>query len=313
MNYNIKRPKIKRWEEKNFINLSNNQAAYGKYKKYPYTYPLYEAFAKKWNTNIDNILITRGAEEGLRIIYDRYVTPDSIVLRPDPTFGMVEVFEQMNEAKVITISYDNQNIEYSWLKIIEKYKSKISLIYIAHPDNPTILKAIVSRAKKYKIKVLLDLTYYSYMTIKSTIPEDVIIVDSLSKSHGLAGLRVGCINANKKIINELRTHRPMDEVNDLAVIEGVKAINSSIANKNKKHAIKWHNIFMKKFPDNYEITYTNFIILRFNDNKHIYYYNKLYENKILTRIKFDHPYMDGVLRVSIGSNKVMKKILRVLK
>ena len=319
---NIIRPKIEKWKEKDFTLLSNNQAAYGRYKKYPYTYPLYEAFANEWDTDINNILITRGAEEGLKIVYEKYVTPGSTVLRPAPTFGMVEVFEQMNEAKVVTINYGSDD---TWL---DKITKEVSLIYIALPDNPTgimmnndLLYSIISKADSFDIKVLLDLTYYTYYLYTHPNTEfgwlfelnNVIVVDSLSKSHGLAGLRIGCVRANREIIDELKMFRPMDEVNSLAVTEGIKALESNIAEKNSKHAEKWKTIFKKKFPNEYEHTHTNFIILRFENNKHIYYYKKLYKKNILTRIKFYHEYMDSVLRIGIGSNKVMRKVLKELR
>jgi len=139
--------------------------------------------------------------------------------------------------------------------------------------------------------------------------KDVMIVDSLSKSHGLAGLRSGIVIAEKEIINILRKHKPMQEVCSITVNESIKTLNSKIDIKNIKHCNRWKSIFNKKFKNNYIYTWTNFILLKDYSN----YYDKLYENKILTRNEFDHQCMDGILRITIGTNKIMRKVLKILK
>jgi len=326
----IERPEIESWKEKEkgFTILSNNQAPFGKYRDYPYTWPLYKAWANNWQMDTENILLTRGAEEGIKLVYDVFAEGRSTIIRPEPTFGMTEVYEQLNNVNVIKLNY-NKNFHisiYDWVVAIEKNKTTLSMIYLAIPDNPTggmitfnDLYTLVNKCKEYNVIVLLDLTYYQYYNfdnphnrfgeIFDTL-DNIIIVDSLSKSHGLAGIRSGAIIASKENIILLSKHRPMEEVNSITVKESIKTMKSKIDYKNYKYCKKWKKRFKKIFPNEYIHTDTNFILLR--TNKHIYYYNNLYNNKILTRIDFNNDCMKNIIRIGIGNNKTMKKILRIM-
>lgn len=330
---NINRPKHKPLPKK-MINLSNNQAAYGKYKDYPETILLYQAFAREWNdwgvSNISNVLPTSGAEEALRFVFSALVESGTKVLRADPVFGMIEYFEQMNRAEAIKIDYIDPvykfNIEY-FIRAMLEHKNEISLIYLASPDNPTgsmlnenDLVHILNNARDLDIPVVLDFTYlrfspdYSPKRINLRKYPNIIIIDSLSKSHGLAGLRVGAIIANPEFIDIFTCLRPINEVNSVAAEEAVTALFSNIAEKNKKHADKWKDKFEHANILNAIniMTNNNTIMLYFENDKHIYFYHKLLKYNIQTRIEFTHPCMKNILRISIGNNKVMRKVLRLL-
>lgn len=314
----IYRPDIHKKE--NLINLSNNQAAFGKYRKYPYTYPLYEALSKYLEVGIDDILPVKGAEEGLKFVFDAFVEEGMNVIRPNPTFGMIDVYEKYNKAKSIKIDYDEGrrlNLE----KFVKKI-NKNSFIYIANPDNPTgsclsqnKLRFIVDRAKKNNVLVLLDETYknYSKYNVDFKNEPNVITVGSFSKSHGLAGIRLGYIVASKELIDVLKRLRPMEEVNSVAVKEGIKALNSNINLKNFKHVMKWKRVFKKRFPTNYIETGTNFILLKFRNPKHISLQQHLYNKGILVKANFNHSSMDGILRITIGKKCEMKKVLKLIR
>ncbi len=331
----IIRPTISQWFEKenNFAILSNNQAPFGKYKDYTYSYFLYKKISDIYNCSTSNVLITNGAEEALRTIFN--IFGEFYVLRFDPVFQMLEYYEQINKLKSIKINYnDDLKIDSSEvLKNLEKFKNKLSIIYIAIPDNPTgqiidinLLNNIFLFCEQNNIKLVLDLTYYLYFKhTNNSYQYDIIIdsfktstnlilVHSLSKSHGLAGIRSGFILSNKYIIDLLSKNRLMIETNDISVKETLKYIdNKSIVTKNVEHCKYWKSIFKNKFPDNYIETFTNFILLKFSDNKHIYYYNKLYKNKILTRVNFNHNCMNNIIRIGIGKSTIMRKVLKILK
>lgn len=326
------RPNLEQQKEidNGFIILSNNQSTFGKYNKYPYTFPLYRVIAKNEKCGIENILLTRGAEEALKIIYETYAQPETYVLRANPTFGLVFFFEELNKVKQLLADYTIVNSFPSILlhDLSINYKSKISLVYIAMPDNPcgaiidhNILEKLINVCEENNIKVILDLVYYSYYTgeakkyneILNSVyeRENLILVNSFSKSHGLAGIRSGYIISNKNIISTLSKLRPIQEVNSVAVKETIEAIKSNIVRKNVKHCNYWKNKFKKIFT-NYIESHGNFILLKYHNNEEHNIYNELYERKILTRINFDHDVMKGIIRIGIGKNKTMKKIMRII-
>lgn len=327
----IKRPAIGPRNKVKY-NLSNNEAVYGKYKHYPDTWPLYMAFADEWSCETNCVLPTRGAEEALKLIYSVYAEAGTKVLRADPVFGMIEHYEELNRVEAIKIDYFDMMLcvdHRKYIKAINDYQKELSLVYLALPDNPTgdlmspdDVESIVKTAGFFNIPVVLDCTYIRYNNTSNynflfdlRYP-NVIIVDSLSKSYGLAGLRVGAVIANPDIIIPIRNLRPMEEVNSLAVKEGVKALKSNIAEKNRRHVNKWKIKFHNTLNDvycEYISSQGNFMVLRYEDDKHIYFYHKLRAHGIETRTDFNHPAMKNVLRISIGNNRVMRKVLRLLK
>jgi histidinol-phosphate aminotransferase len=232
---------------------------------------------------------------------------------------MIDVYEKFNKAKSCKVDYDvNRKLNID--NFVKQINSN-SFVYIANPDNPTgielslvQLQSIIQKAKKKDVFVLLDETYkaFSKNNFQFYNEPNVISVGSFSKSHGLAGIRLGYVVADPKVIDIIKKLRSIDEVNSVAAKECIK-LNNKIKDKNVKNVKKWKRIFQKTFPKHYRETSTNFIILKFKEPKHIYLYKKLYENKILTRADFEHISMSGVLRITVSTNSQMKKVLQILK
>lgn len=315
----IQRPKIRpnKEIEDRWIRLSSNEPAYGLSRKYPYTWKLYEEIAKKYNVNTENILITAGSEQGIRFVFDSFVDLGANTLRPEPTFGMLEVFEYYRSAVVYKVNYIDFKINVQEIKNIIS-NNKISLLYIANPDNPTgakiDLKDIIStiqHAKKNNTIVLLDEAYYHYNEDLETTHlinefDNLIITRSFSKIYGLAGERVGFILSNSKNIDIISLQRSMNEITSHSVKFAIKALNSNIVSKNLNHVKRWQNIFrqidFKKFK--YIETYCNFITLELIDKEAIQIFES---NKISIRVLYDK-----YIRISIGKNRDMRKVLKIL-
>lgn len=311
------RPPIKEWNEYDYYNLSNNQAPFGKYREYAYTYPLYKYLAHYYNVEIENILLTKGAEEGLRFCFDAFLEEGSEVLRPEPTFGLISFFEKLNKAKPITIDYDI-NRKLNEESLISKI-NEASMVYIASPDNPTgyefsKIGDILNNTKKYNIPFILDLAYYDYGDNKFDLNIEkypqLVRVHTFSKSHGTAGIRFGCLISSKDNIETLSKYRAIEEVNSIVAKNGVRILKSNILQKNLKQVKKWKKNF-SKFKS-YRETHTNFMIFDLDSKTQENLYNKLYNIEVLVRKDFSHPSMDRVFRIGIGKDSVMKKIYRIM-
>jgi len=296
-------------------NLSSNESAFGKFKSYPYSWPLYEKLSKYYNISEEKILLTFGSEQGIRFVFDTFVSINGNVLRPDPTFGMLEVFEYYRNANVFKIKYENLKIEINYF-FDKLNNSNIQLFYIANPDNPTgsmidlnVLTELIRVAKNRNTMVLLDEAYYHYNDISTTdlidLFDNLIIVRSFSKAFGLAGERIGYILSDKKNIEKLSLQRPMNEVTQNAINLAIKALNEKTLKKNIIQVKKWKKIFLDNFPKNYVQSYCNFIILKLNNIETI---KKIFDsNKIAVKC-----FEDKYLRIGIGKNKEMKKVIGIL-
>jgi len=335
---NIERPIVKKDKliEEEIVRLDNNQAPYGPYKDYPYTYPMYKTLTDKYNCRKDNLLLTRGAEEALRNCYRTFTSANkSKVLRMFPSFGMLEVFEDEFNILPIKIRYDEDLNKESYAELlvdhIEKYSDELAFCLLILPDNPTgfmpTLKEfypVYQAAKENNVTLVLDLTYYDYYLwsdlgvnflhyMNQTLEENVVLINSFSKSHGLAGIRLGCIRSSKENIDLLRQYRPMQEVNSVACSEAV--INEirfgGDCTYNLHQVNEWRREFKKL--DYARVTYANFVLLKVGEENKEIIRKELLENYLIAiRTEFDCDIMKDWIRVSIGLDCYMRQVIHVV-
>ena len=175
---------------------------------YPEINKIYKLIAKKNKINEKSIIITAGSDIAIKNCFELFVKKGSNIITTQPTYGMVDVYSKLFQARQIKISFD-KNLELKTNHLISKINRKISLIIIANPNSPTgkvikkneIIK-ILNIAKKNNVYVLIDECYFDYSgeTCLKLINKynNLIISRSFSKS-GLAGCRIGYLVSSPKV------------------------------------------------------------------------------------------------------------------
>lgn len=167
------------------------------------------------NINIDDIYIGNGVSELIMMSMQALLDKEDEILMPAPDYPLWTAAATLAGGKVIHYICDEKQ---SWYPDIEDIKKKISsktkAIVIINPNNPTgalypkeILEEIVNIARKNNLLIFSDEIYdrlvmdeLEHISIASLAPDlCVITFNGLSKSHMIAGLRVGwmCISGNK--------------------------------------------------------------------------------------------------------------------
>lgn len=182
--------------------------------------PLREILAKRATergtpSDMDNILVTAGAQQGIELIARAFIDPGDYVLVENPTYvGALQAFNYY-QARYVSVDMDDQGMKTDQVeKVIIKYKPK--LIYtISNFQNPTGItmseqrrRDLVELAVKYEIPVMDDNPYgdIRFMgervpTIKSIGGDVVIALRSFSKVV-CPGFRIGWMNGPKPIIDQ---------------------------------------------------------------------------------------------------------------
>jgi threonine-phosphate decarboxylase len=124
--------------------------------------------------------------------------------------------------------------------IIEKVKENSnSLVFFCNPNNPTglvnteAIEKILSSINSSKTILLVDESFIDFLndiekkSMISKIKEfcNLAILRSMTKSYGLAGLRLGYLIANPKLIQQLKSHQITWNVNGIAQVAGIAALN----------------------------------------------------------------------------------------
>lgn len=170
------------------------------------------------NTEVSSLL---GSQEGLAHISLSIINPGDIVLVPDPCYPIFSHGALLAGAELFYMPQKKENGYIIDLKEIpEEIASKAKLMIVSYPNNPTAALApdefyieLIAFAKKYNIIVVHD-NAYSELVFDGKIcgsflkfqgaKEVGVEFNSLSKTYGLAGARIGFCIGNKKVISGLK-------------------------------------------------------------------------------------------------------------
>ena len=299
--------------------------------EYLTTYPnlknLYNLICKNTRMSRDNILLTAGSDIAIKNCFELLIKKNDEILTIYPTYGMVDVYAKLFEAKQKKIFY-KKDLKLEVQSILYNIRKKTKLVIIANPNSPTgtvinekDLKKIFQKAKKMNSFVLIDECYYGFYNktyIKETFKYNNLIVSrSLSKAFGLAGCRIGYLVSNKKIIDRLFKFKPMHEISYFSAYvaeffyKNKKIIIDYI--RDTKKGLKYFENFLKNNNINYFKSYANFILVDFKNSKN---FNKMMsvakKKKILIHGEPNLPGCKNFIKFTLGPKAYMKVIERLI-
>ncbi len=174
---------------------------------------LIQAYASYAGVKAEQVLTSRGADEGIELLIRAFCEPneDAILFCP-PTYGMYAI-----SAETIGVERKKVPLTDEWqldLTNIEANLENVKLVFVCSPNNPTgnLVKRedIISLLEMTKDRaiVVMDEAYIDFCPEASTVDllaqyPNLAILRTLSKAFALAGLRCGFTLANEELINVL--------------------------------------------------------------------------------------------------------------
>ena len=284
------------------------------------------ALAKIKNVSREQLLLGNGSDEVLDLIFRVFCEPkvDTVIALP-PTYGMYEVLANTNDVKILNISLlDNYqpNVD----EILKAQNSQTKLLFLSSPNNPTAnsfnADKIETLIKKFTGIVVIDEAYIDFSSQESWIGRlnefpNLIVIQTLSKAYGLAGIRLGACYSSTKIISVLNKIKPPYNVNQLTQQTALKALQNSIKTNNEIAIIisernqliidlEEISFIVKIYPSD-----ANFLLVKV-DNA-IVRYDQLVEHKIIVRNRTNLPLCENCLRFTVGTKEENKKLMNTLK
>ncbi len=291
-------------------------------------YPEYGSFLKMlsqhYNVSLENVIISNGADDSIRCVFDCLIEEDDEILLPVPNYGMFDIFGRIRGAKIIQVLY-NKDFTFPTNKILELVSEKIKLIIIVNPANPlgtTIpdneLIKILKKANESFI--LLDETYFHFVG-KSYVElikqfDNLIIVQTFSKAYGLTGLRLGVLFSNPNNINKLAKVNLPFAVNSIALKAASVALDDQDFIQQVVENVAIETKFLQKELDKMGLEIhacrTNFLLMKIGDRAD-QVFQELQDRDILLRNLNKYPLLKGYLRISIGKREDNLKLLNTLR
>ena len=290
-------------------------------------YPEYQRstarLARYFDVRPNELLLTNGGDDALRVFFDTFVEPESRVLICEPTFPMYRYYGEIAGARVEALRY-GPDMEFSMSGILAALRRKPRVLFIANPNNPTGTLLQVAEIEKIlqaatNTAVVIDEAYaeLSGVTLVPYIRKHahLFIARTFSKAAGLAALRLGAVIAGAESLSYLRRAMPPFPVNLAALVAARAAVRDGATMRGYVRQIRrlraWlekglHGFGVKTFP-----SAGNFLLANFGPGGPRLFQRLEREGILLReRTKEIGP---GFARITIGTPAEMQLLLKKIK
>lgn len=282
---------------------------------------LAEAIAKANGRGTDQVFVGVGSDDVLAMSFLTFFGSDKPVLFPDITYSFYDVW-----ARLFRIPYETQPLKADFGIDANDYRKPNGGIVLPNPNAPTgiaetdTLEEII-RANTDSV-VIIDEAYVDFGA-KSILPlietyDNLLVVQTFSKSRSLAGSRIGYAMGNPKLISYLNDCKyafnsyTMDRLTILlgrASIEDTAYFEEQLAKIVETRA--WTIQKLRELGFSMPDSKANFVFASHEKVAASAIYEALKERGIFVRY-FRKPRIDNHLRITIGTPEEMKKLVAAL-
>ncbi len=284
---------------------------------------LTDALAEYYGVSPKQVFVGVGSDDVLSMAFLTFFNSDKPILFPDVTYSFYDVW-----ADLYRIPYKTCALDENWHICPEDYKQPNGGVIFPNPNAPTgVLESLdtveeILRANR-DVVVIVDEAYIDFggTSALSLLEkyDNLLIVQTFSKSRAMAGLRIGfCIGSEQMIqyLNDVKFSFNSYTMNLPAQVMGVEAVKDDVYFKNTTAKIVATRERMKKelgelgfsFPD----SKTNFLFATHKSVPAGEIFQALREHDIYVR-HWDKPRIGNYLRITIGTDEQMDKLVEFLK
>ncbi len=305
------------------IFLDANENSFGSpltkwYNRYPdpHQRSLKEQISRIKNVDTDNIFIGHGSDECIDLLYRAFCEPgtDNVIICP-PTYGMYEVSAHINDVSVRQVPL-TPDFQLDMEPLLAAVDENTKITWICSPNNPTgnsiRFADIELLLNNTGALVVVDEAYINFARQRSLVSlladyPNLVVMQTLSKAWGLAGLRLGMAFASPAIIAVLNRIKPPYNISqptlDLAgkALEEVGQVNDMIREivqmrDELAKVFEQMRIVKKVYPSE-----ANFLLVQMEEAHTVYEY--LLSKGIVVRDRSRVLLCEDSLRITIGTEK----------
>ena len=284
---------------------------------------LVDAIADYHGFTRDEVFVGVGSDDVLAIAFLTFFNGKKPVLFPDITYSFYPVW-----ADLFQIPYETKPLDDDFNIIPEDYYGENGGIVFPNPNAPTgamLSLDAVEDIIKYNqdVVVIVDEAYIDFggTTAKELTRkyENLLVVQTYSKSRSLAGLRIGYAIGNKELIkamNDVKYSYNSYTMNEPSIIMGKAVLeDEAYFQETRKKIIEtreWFKEEMKKLGFSFADSMANFIFATHKTVPAEELFAEAKKNKIYVRY-FKKSRIDNYLRITIGTREEMEALLQFFK
>lgn len=309
-----------------FLDANENPYDTG-YNRYPdpYQRQLKVQLARIKGVPAENMMLGNGSDEIIDILIRSVCEPaeDNIIVF-SPGYSMYEVSAAINNVEVRKINLTSEFLP-DWAEMWKQADAHTKIVFLCTPNNPTgkviPIGQIREVCRNFGGLVLVDEAYIDFTDEMSAVKlldefPNVVVLQTLSKAWGMAGLRLGICFAGQELIRVLNKVKAPYNISNLTQQTVLRILEQYDEFEAKLSAIKAQRerlscalvgtgLFERVCDSE-----ANFILVTTPRFRELYDY--LVANQVVVRLRNIAPLIEGGIRITVGTQAENDRLLALL-
>lgn len=285
--------------------------------------PLVDELAAYYKVKPEQVFVGVGSDDVISMAFMTFFNSDKPILFPDVTYSFYDVWAELHK-----IPYKTCALDEDWHICPEDYKQENGGIIFPNPNAPTGLMEDLSVVEEIleanrDVVVMVDEAYVDFGGVSALSLlekyDNLLVVQTFSKSRAMAGLRIGfCIGSEKLIqyLNDVKFSFNSYTMNFPSQVMGAEAVRDDAYFKevtgkivNTRERVKDE---LRKLGFSFPDSRTNFIFATHESVPAEEIFKALREKDIYVR-HWNKPRISNYLRITVGTDAEMDSLLAFLK
>ncbi len=283
---------------------------------------LIAAIAKNKGLDKEQVFVGVGSDDVLAMSFLTFFGSEQPILFPDITYSFYDVW-----AELFRIPYEQIPLQKDFRICVDDYKRKNGGIVIPNPNAPTGIAESLDAIEEIIAAnpdsvVIIDEAYVDFGTKSAQellkTYENLLVVQTFSKSRSLAGSRIGYAMGSKKLIaylNDCKYSFNSYTMDRLTIQVGKASMEDEPYFTEQVRRIidtrEWAKEQLKKLGFDFPDSKANFIFARHKQRAAEDIFAALKQRNIYVRY-FKKPRIDNYLRITIGTKEEMEQLMNAL-
>lgn len=272
----------------------------------------------------DSLFLGNGSDEAIDLVYRVFCEPgESNTVSIAPSYGMYEVAAAMNDVEFRKVQL-RPDFSMDTKAMLAATDSKTRLMFICSPNNPTgnsfPAEQIEELLERFGGVIVLDEAYIDFSvrpSLASLVKRypNLIVLQTLSKAWGMAGLRIGLAVADPAVISLMSKVKYPYNINVVAQKMALMKLDEAAKDKAVAEIVGQRFRLEKELRKCPEVkgiysSDANFLLVRFDNPDEIY--GRLLAGGVIVRNRSKVPGCEGCLRITVGTPAENDRLLRLL-
>lgn len=274
---------------------------------------------------VGNIFLGNGSDEPIDLVFRLFCQPGaSSMIQAVPTYGMYSVAAAINDVRVIDVPL-TEDFGLDAGLLLSRVEPDTKIIFLCSPNNPSgnLLdrNEIIRILDTFEGIVVVDEAYIDFAGTESLTSllgryPRLIVLQTLSKAWGMAGLRIGLAIADSYIVDVMSRVKYPYNISVLDQSAAEERLADPMASMDKVKVIIDERRRLEKalsgLPQVEKVWHSdaNFLLVRFKDKDKVF--SGLISQGIIVRDRSSAYNCEGCLRITVGTPDENNRLLSVL-